>query len=420
MFPAMRGRDLAHLPRTQERQVPRFVFILLLVDLVSLGLTMPVLPEFVVKLEGPGPVSLVWYGAATFAYAAGFFVSAGIVGRLSDALGRRRIMLAGCAGLALGNVLSAMGGDVWWLIGGRLVCGVCSINISLAPAYVADLSLEKDRGRLFGLLAAMQGLGFILGPVAGGFLAQIDLRLPFFAAAVCTTASGFAGLYFLGESLPSASRRPVALYELSPFQSLRQLAGLRGFGALIPAIALFSVAQNIGILAWVPYASARFGWDSAQNGIGLFVYGACILFSLGVFFPWVVRKFPIRKICIVSMVSSLTAYLAFGFAETGWIALVAMGGNVAGYCTLTAFQTLASGLAGERSQGEAMGGLQALNSLALVAAPVPTAALLYGMAHCTGGNWKSGVPMYACALLVAAALLLCMRGLRRLKAEKSR
>lgn len=393
------------------RRLPRFVFVLLLADLVSLGLIMPGLPGFVAELSGPGANAFAWYGGATLAYALGFFVSAGTVGRLSDALGRRRLMLGGCAGLAAGNLMGAFAGDVWWLVAGRLLCGLSSVNITLAPAYVADFSAPEERGRLFGLLAAMQGLGFILGPVVGGFLGQIDLRAPFFAAGLCTIFSGLAGLALLAESLPADRRRPATAREVNPLHSLRLLSGLRGFGVFVPAVALFALAQNIGIFAWVPYATARFGWDSAQNGIGLFVYGICVMVSQGVFFPWAVRKFPVRRICFAAIVSSVAAYLVFGLAGAGWIAFAAMAGNIVGYGTLTAFQTLASALAGERTQGAAMGGLQTLNSLALVAAPAPTAALLYWMSHFPGGDWRAGVPMYACALLSAGALLLGLRAI---------
>lgn len=389
---------------------PRFVFLLQLMDMISLSLVLPVLPALVGELAGTGASVYFWYGVATFAFAVCFFFSAAVMGKLSDRFGRRPLMIVNCAGLALGNFLCAMAPGLAVLIAGRALCGLSSANIPLAQAYVADRSASSERGRAFGLLGAMQGLGFIIGPMIGGYLGSGDLQIPFFAAALFTLAGGVAAVFLLRESL-SRQRRQWTGGGLHPLAALAQLRRLPGFGPLVPAVALVMLAANIVIISWVPYATVRFGWDTAQNGWGLFAFGLSAMLSQGLFFPHAVKKFPVRLVCLAGLFSLAAAYLAFGLAERGWMVFVFMAANLAGYSALVAFQTLASDGADEQSQGATMGGLQALNNLALIVAPGFTAALLMAMACFPASDWRTGLPLYFCAALIGGALVLAARQL---------
>jgi DHA1 family tetracycline resistance protein-like MFS transporter len=174
--------------------------------MVSLALVLPVLPGLVESLIDNKEVFFLWYGAATFAFAVSFFISAGVAGRLSDRFGRRPMMIACCGGLAAGYFACAMSPGIVAFIASRALCGLFSANLSLSQAYVADLSAPAERGRRFGLLGVVQGLGFLIGPLLGGQLGQQDLRIPFFAASGLALAGGFTAVFLLRESLPAERR----------------------------------------------------------------------------------------------------------------------------------------------------------------------------------------------------------------------
>lgn len=396
---------------------PRYVFFLLLMDMVSLGLVLPVLPGAVAELAGPDGAVHLWYGVATFAFAVCLFVASAVAGKISDRLGRRPLMILSCAGLTVGNFVCAAAPGLALLIAGRALCGLSSANIALSQAYVADLWSPKERGRALGLLGVVQGLGFIIGPMIGGYLGRADLQHAFVAAGISTAIGGFGAVFLLRESLPPERRR-YTVGRLNPLLALRGLLRLPGFGDLVPAGALVMLASSIAIISWVPYATLRFGWDPAQNGWGLFVFGLCGMVSQGIFFPLAVKKFPVPLICLAGLCSMVAAYSAFGLASQGWVAFVIIAANLAGFSVLVSFQTMASTRSDEKSQGATLGGLQALNNLMLVAAPVFAWVLLSGMSFFGEKSWLAGLPFYFCAGLVVVALVLAGRRLVRLGADE--
>lgn len=387
------------------RGTPPIVLLLLLVDMVSLGLSLPAMPGLVCEMAGGDRGWVFWYGAASLAYGIGFLCSAGLAGSLSDRFGRRPLMLCNCAGLALGNLAGAMAPGLALFVASRAWCGFFGSNISLAQAYVADISSPEQRGPRFGLLGALQGLGFIIGPFLGGFLGKFDLRAPFVVAGFASASVWMAAYFLLAESLthriPGRSERGI----VHPVKALRLLAALPGASALLPPVALLTLSQNIAIVSWVPYATARFGWDSRQNGLGLVVFGVAAMVSQAALFPLMLKRFSLPKICLSGLLFYTLSFLAFGLAERGWVACAVMIANIPGFVVHTGFQTLVSGLADEQSQGVTLGGLQALSNLSLVLAPVISAILLSLMSIPGAPSWQLGAPMYFCSLLAFLALL---------------
>ncbi len=393
-----------------RRVSPGAVYFVLLADMVSLALVLPVLPGLVSQLIENDQAFFLWYGAATLAFAVSFFISAGVAGRLSDRFGRRPMMIACCVGLAAGYFACALSPDILWFVASRALCGLFSANLSLSQAYVADLSVPSERGRRFGFLGVVQGLGFLIGPLLGGHLGQQDLRIPFFTAGGLALVGGLTAVFLLRESLPADLRSGSGSEGFGLFHAFRHFVKLPGFAPLVPALAVLLLAQNIAFIVWVPYATARFEWNPAQNGTGLFLFGLFAMISQGALFPWLVKKIPLRWITAAGLASAVVAYFVFGFAEAGWIAYIVMAGNMLGYCVVVGFQTLASTSAPDDSQGATMGGFQALNNLTLVFAPIIASVLLGAMHWFERGDWRFGVPMYVCALLDAAAFVLLMWG----------
>jgi len=374
-----------------------------------MGLLFPVLPNMVMHHVGLGQSWVFWYGATTLATALAFFFAASVTGTFSDRMGRRPFMLLNCAGLAIGNLTAGLASNLWVFIAARAWCGFCNTNISLAHAYVADLSSPEERGQRFGLLGATQGLGFILGPLLGGYLGYGDNRVPFFLAAGITLFCGIAGWFFLPESLSREIRGTGSAASFQPLDSLRALWELPGFRGLAPAIGLVMLTRNTMFVVWVPYATVKFGWDATENGWALFTVGLGSCLAQAVIFPGLLKKISLRQICLTGLVSSVFAYACFGWAWNGWVVYTVMILNVLGFCMFPGFQTLVSRLSDSRSQGRTLGGMQALNNLALVLAPLITSGLLFWMSQYSAADWGAGIPMFFCAGLNLLVFVIAFR-----------
>jgi len=187
-----------------------FIMITVFIDMMAIGLIVPVLPPLVAGFAAGPAEAAYWYGVVAFAFGIANFFGAPLLGALSDRYGRRPVLLIGFCGLALSFFVTAMATALWMLVAVRLVSGAMQANAAVANAYVADITPPEERARRFGMLGAMFGLGFILGPVVGGLLGAIDLRLPFLAAGSLALLNLFYGYFVLPESLPAVRRRAFA------------------------------------------------------------------------------------------------------------------------------------------------------------------------------------------------------------------
>ena len=272
--PLPSGATEPALPAAASRPAAmRFIMITVLIDMMAIGVIVPVLPLLVGSFTSDPVQAALWYGAVAFAFSLANFFGAPILGALSDRYGRRPVLLLGFCGLALNFFATALATQLWMLIAVRLVGGAMQANAAVANAYVADITAPQDRARRFGMLGAMFGLGFIIGPVMGGLLGGINLHLPFFAAGVLALLNLMYGLFVLPESLPLAKRRNVTWGSANPITSLKQLGATRGIGSLVLVIALSNLAQFVMYTNWVLYTGYRFGWGPTQNGWSLFAVG---------------------------------------------------------------------------------------------------------------------------------------------------
>ncbi len=221
-----------------------FILITVLIDMVSVGLIIPVLPLLVGTFTSSQAEQAYWFGAVMFAFAIANFVGSPILGALSDRYGRRPVLLLGFAGLGLSFFVTAVATAIWMLILVRLFSGALMANAAVANAYVADITAPADRARRFGLLGAMFGVGFILGPVLGGLLGAVDLRLPFYAAGFLAMLNLAYGTFVLPESLPRERRMPFEWRRANPVAALKGLAGLKGVGSLVLVLALSALASS--------------------------------------------------------------------------------------------------------------------------------------------------------------------------------
>jgi DHA1 family tetracycline resistance protein-like MFS transporter len=386
-----------------------FILITVLIDMVSVGLIIPVLPPLVGQFTSDAVDHAFWYGVVAFAFGIANFFGSPILGRLSDRYGRRPVLLLGFMGLALNFFATAMAQALWVLVAVRAVGGAMQANAAVAHAYVADISAPDERARRFGLVGAMFGVGYVLGPVMGGVLGDIDLHLPFYVAGTLAVLNTFYGWLILPESLPKDKRTPFDWRRANPISSLQGLSALSGVKPLLWVVALSNLAQFILHMTWVLYCSFKFGWGPKENGWSLFVVGVTAAVVQGGLMRWLLKRLSPQQLVQMGLVSSAIGYLAWGLATEGWMMMVIVTINLLGFTVGSSVQSLISNAASDREQGTAMGSVASLTSAMAVAAPVIGAGLLGAVSHLEPSNWLVGLPFFACCALQVVGATIAIR-----------
>ena len=409
----------AQAAATRSPAMP-FILITVLIDMVGIGLIVPVLPLIVGTFTASPSEQAYWFGAVTLTFGLANFFASPILGALSDRFGRRPVLLMGFTGMAISFVVTGLATALWMLIAVRLVSGATQANAAVANAYVADITPPQERARRFGLVGAMFGMGFILGPVMGGLLGSINIHLPFFVAGALAIANGFYGYFVLPESLPPEKRRPFEWKRANPLAALRSLTQLQGVGPLVLVIALASLAQFTLHTSWVLYTTFKFGWGPAQNGWSLFTVGLMSALVQGVLLKHLLARFSPQKLASVGLVASMCTYLGFGLATEGWMMFVVIIiGNIVAGGAQASIQSLMSNASDPKEQGRTMGSIASLNSMMAVLAPAIGAPLLGVVSHRPPGDVWIGLPFFFCAALQGAGAIVAIRHFRRQRALRA-
>ena len=384
----------------QRQPAMGFILLTVLIDMMAIGLIVPVLPLLVGTFTSNTTEQTFWFGAVALSFGVANFFASPVLGALSDQYGRRPVLLLGFSGLALSFIVTGLATALWMLIVVRLFSGAMQANAAVANAYVADITAPQDRARRFGLVGAMFGLGFTLGPVLGGLLGSINLHLPFFVAGGLAVLNWLYGWFVLPESLPPAQRKPFDWRRANPLGSLQGLRQLQGVGPLVVVIGLASLAQFTLHNSFVLYTTFKFGWGPAQNGYALFTVGLMSVLVQGFLLKHLLKRFSVRTLAVVGLSASTLTYFAFGAATEGWMMfIIIVVGNILGGSAGAVIQGQVSNAADARSQGQTMGSVSAMNSLMAVIAPVVSAPLLGMVSHLPAGDWRMGLPFYFCATL---------------------
>jgi len=399
-------------PAGRQAAMP-FIMATVLIDMISIGLIIPVLAPLIGSFTASQSEQAFWYGVITIVFGIANFFGSPILGRLSDRYGRRPVLLMGFSGLALSFFVTGMATALWMLVVVRLFSGAMQSNIAVANAYVADITPPDQRAKAFGKLGAMLGVGFILGPVIGGLLGGVNLHLPFFVAGGLACVNWLYGYFVLPESLPLERRQPFVLREANPVNSLRGLTELKGVGSLVVVIALSGLAQFMTHTTWVLYTTFKFGWGPTQNGWSLMAIGLMSVLVQGVFLSKLLKRYSPQRLAIMGLVSSSICFVLWGLATEGWMLYAVIFINVLGFAVSASIQSLISNAADPSTQGRAAGAVGSLNSMMAVLAPAIGAPLLATVSHLPHGDWRIGAPFYFCALLQAVSASIALRHFKR-------
>ena len=370
-------------------------------DAIGIGLIFPILPALLKELTGSGEVSTI-YGVILAAYALMQFVFSPILGLLSDRFGRRPILLLSLAGAALDYTIMAFAPMLWVLVAGRIIAGITGASMSVASAYMADITEEKDRAQRFGWMSAAFGVGFILGPLLGGMLSLWFLRAPFLAAAGLNALNLILVLTVLKERrLPS--REPFELKSLNPFGPLRWAFSFPALAPLIAMFLIFAINGDIPGTVWVLYGTEKFGWDQLTVGASLAVFGLCHAGSQAFLTGPITKRLGERGAIIFGVVSDMVAFVCVGLATAGWVPFVLSPLFAMGGVGQPALQALLSAQAGEDRQGELQGVLASASGLTSVLGPlIGTTIYFWSKPHFIGAIWLIAAAGYLLAIPVLA------------------
>ena len=398
--------------RGRQAAMP-FIMITVLLDMMSIGIIAPVLPKLIGTFMDSGASTSVGYGLAQAAFAIAQFFSAPILGGLSDKHGRRPVLLLGLLGMAVNFFVTALATEFWMLLAVRVMGGAVCANIAVANAYVADITEPQHRARNYGLLGAMFGVGFILGPVMGGILGDHNVHWPFFLAGTLTLLNCVYGYFVLPESLPADRRREFTLARANPFTALAKLRQLKGVEMLLWVMGLSILAQFCLHTSWFLYTEFKFGWTPKDNGLSLFAVGMMAVLVQGGLLRQFQKLMPTERLVRIGLVSSTLAFAAWGLVPEGWMMYVVIAANVFGYMVQPGLQSLVANAVDPTRQGESMGAVSSINSVAAVLGPLMGSPLLATVSHHPHGDWRIGAPFYLCAAIQAVAAGLGLRHLSR-------
>ncbi|XUM24047.1 TCR/Tet family MFS transporter [Bradyrhizobium oligotrophicum S58] len=379
------------------------IYLTIVLDAAGIGLIFPILPSLLRDVTHTGDVAF-FLGLMTALYAAMQFICAPVLGSLSDRLGRRPLLLVSLAGAIVNYLFLAAAPDLWMLLLGRAVAGVTSANVSVATAYITDISREEERARRFGLLNAMFGMGFIIGPVLGGALGDHWLRLPFVVAAALNGCNVLLAVLMLPESRPPG-RGKIEIAVLSPLRPLRWVFTVRSLLPVVLLFFLFSATGEAYGVCWALWGSDTFHWSGLWIGLSLGTFGVCQMLAQ-IFLPGpAVRLLTERSAILTGVTCVCTTLTAMAFATRSWMVFGAMPLFALGGMGMPALQSIATRQVDENLQGQFQGVLAATVSLASIVAPLGFSSLYFAVRdEWPGAIWLSVVAIYAIAVPVVVTL----------------
>ena len=384
----------------RQRAALAFIFVTAVLDIVAMGIIIPVLPGLIEDFVGSNARAGIINGVFVALWAGMQFVCSPIIGSLSDQYGRRPVILISCAGLAVDYVLMAVAPDLWWLALGRIIAGITSSSFTTIYAYMADITEPEKRARAYGLIGAAFSGGFVLGPVLGGFLGEFGPRVPFWFAAALSGVAFLYGLFILPESLPVEKRMKFSWKRANPVGSLILLRRHPELSGLSIVNFLLYFAHHVFSAVFVLYAAWRYGWGPVEVGLLLALVGVLDMAVQGVFVGPVVKRLGDRATMVLGLAGGTVGIAAMGWAPDGLWFIAAMLPNALWGLAMPTLQSLMTNRVSVSEQGQLQGANMSLASIAGVMSP-----LFFGWVYSLSVGQGAVIRHPGAALFIAAVVL---------------
>ena len=393
-----------------------FIFITIFIDITGLGIIIPIIPSLISELiDGSISEAAMYSGWLMFSYATLQFLFAPILGGLSDQFGRRPIILLSLFGFGINYIVLAIAPDIVWLFIGRIFQGIMGASLTTASAYIADISSPEKKAQNFGLIGAAFGLGFILGPVIGGYLGQFGSRVPFYAASIFTLINLLYGFLILPESLKKENRRKFDIKRANPIGTLLSLRRYPLISGLLVCIILFNIAQHATHSTWSFFTIEKFDWDEKLVGYSLGFIGILAAIVQGGLIRIIIPKFGKVNSLYLGMSFYIIGLILFTIADESWMVFAfAIPLSLGGLCG-PALQGIMTNQIPDNEQGEFQGGITSLISLTSIIGPLLMTNLFSLFTSNKNLIYFPGAPFLMAAILSVFGLLVAVRFLQNSK-----
>jgi DHA1 family tetracycline resistance protein-like MFS transporter len=394
-----------------RRAALAFIFVTVLIDVLSFGLIIPVLPHLIEGFVGGDTAhAAYWIGVFGTVFAAIQFFSSPVQGALSDRFGRRPVILLSCLGLGLDFCFMALAGTLPWLLVGRIISGITSASFTTANAYVADVTAPEKRAKSYGMIGAAFGLGFIVGPLLGGWLGDIHLRLPFWFAAGLALLNFCYGLFVLPESLPPEKR--AAKFDWSHANPLGAVVLLKRYPqvfGLAAVVFIANLAHYVYPSIFVLFADYQYGWGPREVGWVLAAVGVCSVVVQAGLVGRLVHALGERRALLLGLACGVLGFTIYGFADLGWMFLVGIPISAIWGLAAPSTQALITRQVGSDVQGRIQGALMSLVSMAGIIGPAIFAGSFGWFIGPHAPMHLPGAPFLIAAALLGVAVLIAWR-----------
>ena len=404
------------MAKSKQSRALSFIFITIFIDVLGLGIIIPVLPKLLQTLGHINVSEASWYnGWLTTVYAIMQLLFATIMGNLSDRYGRRPILLISLFGFGIDYMVMAFAPTIAWLFVGRTIAGICGASTSTATAYIADVSTGDKRAANFGLVGAASAIGLIFGVGLGGYLSLISLRLPFIAAgAFAFFSNGLYGLFVLPESLAPEHRRPFEWKRANPLLSLLRIYKKQpALASLLGATLIVYVAQKAVEYLLSFYVYEKFDWTLVSVGtLGVFI-GLVLVGIQGGLIRYTIPRFGQQKNIIAGLIFYAIGLTLIALVTRGWMLYLCMIPYCLGGLSGPALQGLATEKVAQNEQGELQGAFAILNSLSLIVGPLLFSYVFFFFTKKTSGAYFPGAPYLLGAVLMIISTFIAVRSFLR-------
>ncbi len=384
-----------------------FILITVVIDSMGIGLIMPVMPDLIQEVSGQDlGNAAIWGGIMATAFAVMQFIFGPTLGNISDRWGRRPVLLVALFVMTLDYLVMAVAGSIWLLMVGRIVGGITAATQSTASAYMADISKPEEKSANFGLIGAAFGIGFVLGPLMGGLLAEYGTRAPFYAAAALAFTNMVFGYFVLPETVTDRIRRPFEWRRANPFGAFKHIGRLPGLGRLLLITFIYGVAFFVYPAIWAYFGQARFGWGPGMIGVSLAVFGIGIAIVQGVLMKPILRVFGERNTVILGLSIDIVAFIFLAFVTNGILALLFTPLTALGSMAGPAMQGIMSRSASDDQQGELQGALTSINAIAIILAPLLMTRIFWYFTSEGAPIYLPGAPFVLSAVLTLVSIAI--------------